>query len=125
MTYTFMQVDARTLDLINRSRRQMMTVEAAERGIRRLIKVCLTRHQFSALVSFLISVGADEFLDSDVYRLTNEGKHKEAAEAFLSHTKDSSGNECDNMSAMRRYERAIYLSPVVIEYKAPKKGRKK
>lgn len=120
MSYAFMQVDTRTLDVIRRSKRQAMSVDAAERGIRRLIKTCLTRHQFSALVSFLIDVGAKEFMDSEVYKLTNEGKHKDAAEAFLLYS-----GGCAESERRRKYERAIYSIPVVVEYKKPKRTRKK
>jgi GH24 family phage-related lysozyme (muramidase) len=120
MSYAFMQVDARTLDVIRRSGSQAMSVDAAERGVRRLIKTCLTRNQFSALVSFLVDVGAEEFMGSEVYRLTNEGKHKDAAEAFLLYAGDSPETQ-----RRRKYERAVYSVPVVVKYKKPRKTRKK
>jgi GH24 family phage-related lysozyme (muramidase) len=91
-----------------------MSVEAAERGIRKLIGVSLTRYQFSALVSFLISVGAKEFRKSEVYKLTVKGQFLLAAERFSDYRIGTDGKEDKELMRRREYERRLYTHPVIV-----------
>lgn len=112
--HNFMRIDTDTLRRINRSKYKTMSVEAAERGIRKLVSISLTRYQFTALVSFLVSIGAKEFKRSEVYKLTQAGQFLLAAEHFGNYIIGDDGKESKELIRRRDYERRLYTHPVIV-----------
>lgn len=96
--------------IINGSPYFAMSVSAAERGVTKLLRVEVNIYQFSALVSYLISVGGPEFRDSQVLRLTNKRQFLSAAAQFSEHIYDKNGTEDKHLISRRNKERRLYTT---------------
>lgn len=58
-------------------------VKDAERAVKELVTVPLNENQFSALVSFVFSVGEQAFRNSTLLLLLNQGKYQEVRNQLL------------------------------------------
>lgn len=57
-------------------------MQIAERAVQRYTKVPLSQQQFDALVSFTYNVGGDNYRESTLRHLLNQGKYLDAADQF-------------------------------------------
>lgn len=96
--------------IINGSSYCAMSLSAAERGVSKLVKVEINPYQFSALVSFLISIGTTEFKKSQVLKLTNKKQFLLAAAHF--EDDDYKGGE-NKLERRRKAERRLYTAPIL------------
>lgn len=79
-------------------------VKRCEKQVRDEINVELTRNQFAALVSFCMTVSAEEWQASYIKELLNDDHDfDDVANVFLSHSKDS-GKESHYLSELRQVE---------------------
>lgn len=82
----------------------------AEHAVTQLVRVPINDNQFSALVSFVYNVGAQQFQESTLLRLLNEGKPVEAAEQ-LSRWVHAGSAILPGLVARRQAELALFLQP--------------
>lgn len=79
-------------------------IKKFEDGINSLVKVKLNQNQFDALTSFAYNVGLGAFSKSTLLKLLNSGKYTEAANEFLSWTKQK------ELTGRRMKEKELFLS---------------
>lgn len=82
----------------------------AEATVAALVTVPLTDNQFSALVSFVFNVGAEQFRQSTLLKLLNEGKTVDAAEQ-LSRWVHAGSAVLPGLVARRQAELALFTEP--------------
>lgn len=97
-------------EIINKSSYCAMSLDSAERGVRKLVTVPINEYQFSALVSLLISTGSKEFRDSQVLKLTNKKQFLLAATHFDDHTVGENEQGTKHLKTRRRKERRLYTT---------------
>jgi len=104
----------KTLDdavkIINGSPYCAMGLAAAERGVKRMVTTKINEFQFSALVSFLISIGSKAFRESQVLKATNRKQPLVAAAHFAEYIYDPQGNEDKHLVTRRNKERRLYTT---------------
>jgi lysozyme len=86
------------------------------REVSALVKVSLTRNQFSALVSFAFNVGLGAFTSSTLRRLLNAGDYAGAANQFERWTRGG-GRILKGLVIRRAAEKRLFLTPGAIEFK--------
>ncbi len=74
-----------------------------------VVKTKLTQNQFDACVSLCYNIGTKAFASSSVVRLINQGKMKEAADAFLLWNR-AGGRVIQGLKNRRQKERTVFLS---------------
>lgn len=97
--------------IINESSYHSIDIESAERSVKRHIRVALNVNQFSALVSFRVSLSHRDFLDSVVIKLLNKGEYKLAALHFQDHVKGATSQGTKHLESRRRKERRLFERP--------------
>lgn len=88
-------------------------LQDAEEAVHQMVPVALNDNEYSALVSFIDSVGVQSFVESDVYLHLQEGDRKEAADAMRQHTIARVNGEMVQMPSLverRERERQLFLS---------------
>ncbi|MEM5591944.1 glycoside hydrolase family protein [Niallia circulans] len=79
-----------------------------EKAVNDNVKVPLNQNQFDALVSFTYNCGAGALQRSDLLKLLNQGKYKEAADQFDLWNK-SSGKVLNGLVKRRAKEKELFL----------------
>ena len=79
-----------------------------EKAVNEKVKVPLNQNQFDALVSFTYNCGAGALQRSDLLKLLNQGKYKEAADQFDLWNK-SSGKVLAGLVKRRAKEKELFL----------------
>lgn len=114
-----MNLNAAGLKLIESSKVYRKTsVEEAENAILNLVRLPLNENQFSALVSFVVTISPKTFKRSKMLRLLNDGQfHRdlimEAANEFLMWT-HKNNKECSYLKSRRKKERALFLKLTLV-----------
>lgn len=80
-----------------------------ESGVSSLLKVVITRNEFSALVCFAYNVGLGNLKSSTLLAKINEGSISEAANQFL-RWDASGGHHLPGLMRRRQAERTLFLS---------------
>lgn len=83
-------------------------LSVAEQAIEEVVEVVLTDDQFSALVSFVFNVGADNFRRSTLLRMLNAGDFSGAADQLLRWNK-AAGKVLPGLTRRRTAERSLFL----------------
>lgn len=83
-------------------------IALAESAVSAAVKVPLSVNQFSALVSFVFNVGADNFRRSTLLRLLNAGDYSCAADQFLRWDK-AGGQTLPGLTRRRNAERYLFM----------------
>lgn len=110
-----MKTNGEGLKLINKFPEEywLCDVEEAEKAVWDLVELELKENEFSALVSFVVSIGIGRFKNSLVLKRINQGLILEAADEILQWT--FNGKEEDRGYAKRRkQERALFLRPEIV-----------
>ena len=88
-------------------------VAVCEDAVRRVLKVDVTRNQFSAMVAFCYNVGQATFTNSSIIRHLNKGDGLRAADAFLLYNKAAIESEKRTVAVLterRIKERYLFLA---------------
>ena len=83
-------------------------LSVAEQAIKKVVEVVLNDNQFSALVSFVFNVGADNFRRSTLLRMLNAGDFSGAADQLLRWNK-AAGKVLPGLTRRRAAERSLFL----------------
>lgn len=83
-------------------------LSGAEQAVAKAVEVVLTDDQFSALVSFVFNVGAENFRRSTLLRMLNAGNFNGAADQLLRWNK-AAGKVLPGLTRRRTAERALFL----------------
>jgi lysozyme len=98
-----------TLSRSNGEKLLRQDVKLAEAVVKRNVKVGLTQHQFSALVSLVYNIGSGNFSDSKLLDYINREHFGDAANEFLRW--DRVGvRRAPALSKRRQFERQLFLS---------------
>lgn len=84
-------------------------IERASGSVRTLVNVPLHQHEFDALVMLAFNIGVEGFRNSLVLQYLNNGKRREAGEAFCAHSRIRSGSLQESPAIRRRREDERYL----------------
>ena len=105
------------LSIINRYSDTYWTedLEKVESAIDRLVKIELKTSQFSALVSFVSSIGIPAFERSGILRLINNRKFIKAVDGFKDYVEIDNQKD-KGLIRRRKAERALFLKPVIVVY---------
>jgi lysozyme len=82
-----------------------------EDGIKKLVKVPLTQHQFDALVSFTYNIGLGNFSKSTLLKLLNNGDYEGASKEFQRWNK-AGGKVLSGLIRRRKEEMELFLKTV-------------
>jgi len=85
-----------------------------EAGVKRLVNVPLTQHQFDALVSFAFNVGIGALGESTALKRINAGNHAEVPAALAMWNKATVKGKLTELPGLTRRRRAegdLYLRP--------------
>ena len=88
-------------------------IAVCEDAVRRVLKVDVTRNQFSAMVAFCYNVGQATFMNSSIVRHLNKGDEVRAADAFLLYNKAAIESEKRTVAVLterRIKERYLFLA---------------
>ena len=88
-------------------------VAICEDAVRRVLKVNVTRNQFSAMVAFCYNVGQATLMNSSIVRHVNSGEEARAADAFLLYNKAAIETEKRPVAVLterRIKERYLFLA---------------
>lgn len=80
----------------------------AQRAVKSLVKVPLSRNQYAALCSFVFNVGPGNFEKSTLLALLNKGMYATASLEFGKWVYDSAGNRLLGLERRRKSERHLF-----------------
>lgn len=84
-------------------------VGLCEHSVGHVVRVAVTRNEFSAMVSFCFNVGNGNLTKSSIVARLNAGDRAGAADAFLMWVK-AGGKDVPHLVQRRKAERALFLS---------------
>ena len=104
-----------SLTISEREARKLLRgdISVCEDAVRRVLKVNVTRNQFSAMVAFCYNVGQATFVNSSIVRHLNRGDEANAADAFLLYNKAAIEAEKRTVAVLterRIKERYLFLA---------------
>jgi lysozyme len=109
-----MKTNALGIQIIRSYKQPRHSIEEAERIVRELTTLPLNSNQFSALVSFTMSMGRSALSRSALLKHLNEGDPLKASRTFGIWVKQK-GKRKKALVTLRAKEKALFLRPIIVK----------